>query len=80
MAYYFIYRIPDSDNTLVKHLEKIDRFDSYREAKQKIKQLRNEQPPGSGVTFKIMFAENELQAEEQLQEKREAPIVQEWEK
>lgn len=80
MAYYFIYRIPDSGNALVRQLEKIDRFDNYREAKQRIRELRNEQPPGSGVTFKIMFAENELQAEERLQEKREAPIVQEWEK
>lgn len=80
MAYYFIFKITDTGNGLVKQLEKIDRHDSYREAKQQVRQLRNENPPGSGVTYKIMFAENELQAEEQLQEKREAPIVQEWEK
>ncbi len=80
MAYYFVYKITDSANALVKQLEKIGRHDSYREAKQQVRQLRNENPPGSGVSYKIMFAENELQAEEQLQEKREAPIVQEWEK
>ena len=80
MAYYFIFKITDTDNALVKQLEKIDRFDSYREAKQRIRELRNDNPPGNGVSYKIMFAENELQAEEQLQEKREAPIVQEWEK
>ncbi len=80
MAYYFIFKITDTGNALVKQLEKIDRFDSYREAKQRIRELRNDNPPGNGVSYKIMFAENELQAEEQLQEKREAPIVQEWEK
>ena len=80
MAYYFIFKITDTGNALVKQLEKIDRFDSYRDAKQQIRKLRNDNPPGSGISYKIMFAENELQAEEQLQEKREAPIVQEWEK
>jgi len=80
MPYYFIFRITETGNTLVRQLEKIDRFDSYREAKQLVRQLRNDNPPGNGVSYKIMFAENELQAEEQLQEKREAPIIQEWEK
>jgi len=80
MPYYFIFRITETGNALVRQLEKIDRFDSYREAKQLVRQLRNDSPPGNGVSYKIMFAENELQAEEQLQEKREAPIVQEWEK
>jgi hypothetical protein len=80
MAHYFIFRITETGNALVRQLEKIDRFDSYREAKQLVRQLRNDNPPGNGVSYKIMFAENELQAEEQLQEKREAPIIQEWEK
>jgi hypothetical protein len=30
--------------------------------------------------WKMLFAESELQAEELLQEKREAPVLMEWEK
>jgi hypothetical protein len=65
---------------MVKNLEKIDRFDSYKEAKQLIKKLRIDQPGGDSSLYKITFAESELMAEEQLQEKREAPVVEEWEK
>jgi hypothetical protein len=31
-------------------------------------------------TVKVMFADSELEAEEKLMEKREAPILREWEK
>ena len=30
--------------------------------------------------IKVMFADNQLQAEEQLMEKRDKPILREWEK
>ncbi|MDJ0882089.1 MAG: hypothetical protein QNJ56_10615 [Gammaproteobacteria bacterium] len=77
---YFIYKITQMPGNMVKQLEKIDRFESYKEAKKKVKQLRNDQPSEALSLYKIIFAESELAAEEQLQEKREAPIIQEWEK
>jgi hypothetical protein len=35
---------------------------------------------GDGHQIKVMFADTELEAEEKLMEKREAPILREWEK
>lgn len=80
MAYYFIYKITQGPTEMVKVLDKVDRFDNYKAAKQQVKQLRNEQTGNVTSLFKIVFAESELQAEEMLQEKREKPIVEEWEK
>lgn len=65
---------------MVKNLQKIDRFDFYKEAKNQVKTLRNEQTGDDNTLYKIIFAESELEAEEKLQVKREAPIIQEWEK
>ncbi|MDJ0881850.1 MAG: hypothetical protein QNJ56_09395 [Gammaproteobacteria bacterium] len=80
MAYYFIYKITQMPGNMFKQLEKIDRFDVYKEAKKHVKQLRNDQSSEDLGQYRIIFAESELAAEEQLQEKREAPIIQEWEK
>jgi hypothetical protein len=80
MASYFIYKITQTPGSMIKQLEKIDRFDNYKDAKKQIKTLRNEQPANALSLYKIMFAENELEAEEKLQEKREEQIVREWEK
>lgn len=80
MAFYFIYKITQTPGSMIKQLEKIDRFDKYKDAKKQVKSLRENQPADSLSLFKIMFAENELEAEEKLQEKREEQIIQEWEK
>lgn len=80
MPYYFIFRITQGSPSMIKQLEKIDRFDSYRDAKNRVRVLRNEQQASDSALYKIIFAESELDAEEKLQEKREAPIIQEWEK
>ncbi len=80
MSQYFVYKIGQGPTDLVKSLNKIDQFDSYKDAKQRVKGLRQEQGADEAALYKIIFAESELQAEELLHEKREAPIVQEWEK
>lgn len=80
MAYYFIYKITQGPTEMLKVLEKVGRFETYKTAKQQIRQLRNEQTGDTASLYKIVFAESELQAEEMLQEKREKPIVEEWEK
>jgi hypothetical protein len=66
--------------SMVKNLQKLDRFDTYKEAKQRVKTLRDEKASDDLSLYKIIFAETELEADEQLQEKRDAPIIQEWEK
>ena len=77
---YYIYRISEGPSSLVKQLAKQAQFESYREAKQQVKQLRIDQAATDKSVFKIIFAESELDAEEKLSEKRDAPVVEEWEK
>ena len=77
---YYVYRITDSAAGLFKQLDLLATFDNYREAKQLTKETRNRIDKSEVVQIKVMFAENELAAEEQLQEKRDKPIVMEWEK
>ncbi len=80
MAHYYIYKVTQAPGSMVKNLQKIDRFEKYKQARQAVKALRMENPEEKPDLFKIIFAESELSAEEQLMEKREAPIIEEWEK
>jgi hypothetical protein len=77
---YYVYRITDSAAGFVKQLELLETFDNYRDAKQLTKKTRSEMDGSTAAQIKVMFAKNELSAEEQLQEKREKPITMEWEK
>ena len=77
---YYVYKILPSVGNLVKNLELQDSFENYKDAKTMVKQKRVEQAPDDQATFKVMFAETELEAEEKLMEHREEPIVREWEK
>ena len=77
---YFVYRITDSAAGLVKQLELLGTFENYREAKLLTKETRSNMDGSEAAQIKVMFADNELAAEEQLQEKRDKPIVMEWEK
>ena len=77
---YYVYRITESAAGFVKQLDLLATFDNYREAKQLTKQTRSEMDGSEAAQVKVMFADNELAAEEQLQEKRDKPITMEWEK
>ena len=79
MPYYlFKMNVPD-ELELIKHLELLKIYDGFKPAKAEAKRLRVEQPL-DGVTYKVMFAENQLAAEESLQEKREKPVMMEYER
>lgn len=77
---YFVFKIVPSVGNLVKNLELLGTYDEYKPAKQFLKQQRIEQEKDDTGTFKVMFAETLLEAEEKLQEHREETIVREWEK
>jgi len=77
---YYVYRIASGPSKLVKQLEVVKEFEGYKEAKDFAKDTRAAQSPDETSTIKIIFAANELEADELLQEKREAPILREWEK
>jgi hypothetical protein len=65
---YYVYKITEKPLRL---LEKLNEFAVFREASTYAKSRRGEAGPNTLV--KVMFAENELQAEEALNEVREAP-------
>jgi hypothetical protein len=77
---YFLFKmnVPD-ELKLIKHLELLEVYDAFKPAKAEAKRLRVEQPL-DGVTYKVMFAENQLAAEESLQEKREKSVLMEYER
>jgi len=78
---YFIYKMTSQEGmSLVKNLELISEFDSFKEAKAFAREKRTALAEGSNEMIKVMFAENQLAAEEQLLEHREKPIMMEHEK
>ena len=77
---YYLYKISVRDElNLVKDLELLDVFGAFREAKAEAKKRRAHQSEAE-VTYKVMFADNQLSAEEQLLEKREQPVLMEHER
>ena len=76
---YFVYKIAPGISKIVKNLEPLDQFEKFKDAKNFAKEKRiNDSAEGN--TFKIIFAENIIDAEEKLQEQREETILREWEK
>jgi hypothetical protein len=77
---YYLFKISSSDKLdLVKDLELLEVFDAFRDAKTQAKKFRAQQS-GDGPGFKVMFADNQLSAEEQLLEKRDKPVLMEHER
>ncbi|MBT8437757.1 MAG: hypothetical protein KJP11_10320, partial [Gammaproteobacteria bacterium] len=72
---YYLFKISSRDSIdLVKDLELVEVFDAFRSAKIAAKKMRSEQVE-NGFSYKVMFADNQLSAEEQLLEKREKPVL-----
>jgi hypothetical protein len=66
---YFIYRIKTQP---IKLLEKLEQHEAYRAASERVKQLRAEElAAGSPAQVKMIHADNELHAEDLLNQVRE---------
>ncbi len=77
---YYLYKISSRDSMdLVKQLELLEVYDAFKPAKHEAKRLRAELPLEGG-SYKVMFAQTQLEAEEKLQEKREKPVLMEFER
>ena len=77
---YYLYKISSLDGIdLVKNLQLLEVYDSFRDAKKNAKSL-SQKENSDEFNFKVMFAENQLSAEEQLLEKREKPVLMEYER
>jgi len=77
---YFVYKISPSISKIVKNLEPLADFEKFKEAKTFAKNKRQEESTDEGNIYKIIFAENSIEAEEKLQEQREESVIREWEK
>ena len=78
---YYVFKMSSPEGMeLLKNLELIDEFDSFREAKNFAKEQRAKLDEADTSVIKVMFADNQLLAEEQLLTYREKPIVMEHEK
>lgn len=80
MPYYVFKMTSPEGMELVKNLELIESFESFRDAKNFAKGKRAELDKENNTIIKVMYAENQLLAEEQLLAYREKPIVMEHEK
>jgi hypothetical protein len=71
---YYIYRVTPVGP--IQQLAKLSQFDVFKEASNEAKRLRRETALAAGELIKTIFAENELQAEELLNEPRgEEPMT-----
>ena len=71
---YFLYRI--SQIGQLKQLDKLNEFAAFKDASAEAKRLRKEADLPANVTVKVVFADNELHAEDLLQQVREPePMV-----
>ena len=77
---YYIYKITAGPTKLLKELEKIGQYKAFKDARQHARSLRAGMTDNDNHAIKVMFADSELEAEEKLMEKREQPILREWEK
>lgn len=77
---YYIYDITPDPTGITRNLEYQTEFDSFQEAKKFARNRRAELGAETDTQVKVMFAPNQLEAEERLLEKREKPVVMEWEK
>ena len=78
---YYVFKMSSPEGMeLVKNLELIGDYGSFRDAKNFAKVQRAELAKNDTSVIKVMFAENQLLAEERLLAYREKPIVMEHEK
>lgn len=77
---YFIYRIATGKQASARKVTHIGEFENFRDAKKDVKQMRLNQADGDTDTFKVIFSQDQAEAEKLLLEYREEPIAKEWEK
>ena len=77
---YFVYKIAPAVSKIVKNIEALEDFEKFKDAKKFATEKRQQENAEDGNIYKVIFAENSIDAEEKLQEQREESIAREWEK
>ena len=76
---YYVFKITQP-NPMIKNLDMQQACEVYKDARELARDLRAKQEPGDKAIVKIVFSASQLEAEENLHETREKPILMEWEK
>jgi hypothetical protein len=71
---YFVYKIK-AGPAMVKELELQNAFDKFKEAKTYARELREALESEDTTTIKVIYADNQLHAEELLMEHREPRLL-----
>ena len=66
---YYIYRIPQD-----KQLECLEKHEKYREARDRVRQLRSALEQDDSALIRLLHAGTEAEAERLLLTPREAPV------
>lgn len=77
---YYVYRMESAEMAMLKQLDMIKHFEKFKDAKLFAREQRALQAEDDKAEIKVIFADNQLAAEEMLMERREKPIVMEHEK
>ena len=77
---YYIYTVTVKDQATMKKAILVSEFEKFKAAKSEVRLLRTEKPLDEGQSYKIIFADNQAEAEKKVTEIREQPIAREWEK
>ncbi|HMT94049.1 hypothetical protein [uncultured Thiothrix sp.] len=76
---YYVFHITQA-TAVLKTLEHQGTHEAYQDARNQVRTLRINAAPSDKGSYKLIFAANQLEAEERLQEQREQPVLMEWEK
>ena len=77
---YYIYIVTSHDTASTKSVERVREYENFKLAKTEVRRMRSEEQLEENRTYRIIFADNQAEAEQRLTEFREEPIAKEWEK
>lgn len=77
---YYVFEMPNPESKRDNTPTFLQAFEVFKEAKNFARSKRAELNVSDPDQVKIMFADSEDEAKARLGEKREAPILREWEK
>ena len=77
---YYIYIVTGSETSNTKSVALVRGYENFKLAKAEVRRLRTEEPLDDNQAYKIIFADDQPEAEQRLREFREEPIAKEWEK
>lgn len=76
---YFVFQVEGADPAS-RDISFLQVFENYRDARKRAREERARRSDAGPEAVRVVFAESRDLAEGLLRQRREAPILQEWEK